>query len=112
MLIWTCTPAQAEFLGTLQGNQPWTLEFDNSNDASAAALTIFYLGAKNFDFDIHTVPGAESITFNISKMPRGTTRVIIEVTRGRGDTCPVRVIQGVIGLTSPGFESRLVIDVV
>jgi hypothetical protein len=118
MLIWTCTPAQAEFKGTLQGNQPWTLDVDNSNNALAAGLTIFYLGAKNVDFDIHTVPGTELLTFTDLKIPRGTRRIIIEVDPpGQGDIW-FRVFQGGFvvvmhpDLARAGESFRLVFDVV
>jgi hypothetical protein len=94
MVMLTHIPAQAEFLGTLQRDQTWSLEVDNSNNALAAGVTIFYLGGKNVDYDIHTAPPAELVTFTISRMPRGTTRVIIELDPGRGLQCPVRLIQG------------------
>ena len=118
MLMLICIPAQAEFGGTLQGNQPWTLEVDNSNNPVAAGVTIFYLGGKSVDFEIHTVPSTELVAFNVSKMPRGTTRVIIEVDPGLGGfiggpfEVPVRVIQGAavpLVVRGPG---RLVFDVV
>ena len=120
MLIWTCTPAQAEFLGTLQGNQPWTLEVDNASNGSAAAMTIFYLGGKNVDFDIHTLAAGEAVTFTDLKIPRGTRRIIIELDPGfpynqiGSIFIPVRVFQGSSALAFPagGYTWRLVFDVV
>jgi hypothetical protein len=109
-------PAQAQslkFLGTLQRDQPWTLEINNGDNSAAAGVTIFYLG-KTLDFDIFTVPAADGVTLDISKMPRGTTRVIIEVS-APSEFCPcsvpVRIIQGGTALANPAVEgARLAID--
>ena len=46
------------------------------------------------------------------RIPRGTRRIIIELGPGRGLSTFALVTQGPVGFSSPGFESRLVIDVV
>jgi hypothetical protein len=112
MVMLTHIPAQAEFLGTLHGDQPWTLSIDNSNNGVPAGMTIFYLGGKNVDFEIHTLQGAESLILTDLKIPRGTRRIIIELDPGRGLSTFALVTQWPVGFSGPGFESRLVIDVV
>ena len=115
MVMLTCIPAQAEFYGTLQQNQPWSLEVDNSSNASSAAVTIFYVG-KTLDADKYTVPKLELVTLNVTKMPRGTTRVIIEVDPGNGNNytdsmcVPLRLFQGgacgCCGIHRPRLRAR------
>jgi hypothetical protein len=111
MVMLTHIPAQAEFLGTLHGDQPWTLSIDNSNNDSAAGVTIFYLGGKNVEVDIHTLQARESLSLTDLKIPRGTRRIIIELDPGRGLSTFALVTQGPVGFSSLD-ASRLVIDVV
>ena len=56
MVTWTIISAQAEFKANLQAGQPWTLEIDNTANTGASGVTIYYLGRRDVDFDIHTVP--------------------------------------------------------
>ena len=115
MLMLTCTPAQAEFAGTLQGNQTWTVELDNSNNAEAAAAAIYSIDkmGKAEYFQMVTVPGVQLITLTVTKVPKGTVRVIIEVDSGRGDSVATRVVQGGNPFISPGTEDfRMVFDVI
>jgi hypothetical protein len=117
MLIWTCTPAQAEFeyYGTLQGNQTWTVELDNSNNAEAAAVAIYSIDkmGKAEYFQIATLPGAQSVTLTVTKVPKGAVRVIIEVDPALGETVAVRLIQGVTAFTHNGpYDFRMVLDVI
>jgi hypothetical protein len=111
MLMLTYIPAQAEFMGTLQKDQPWTLSIDNSNNPVPAGVTIFYLGGKNVDFDIHTLQALELLSLTDLRIPRGTRRIIIELDPGRGLSTFALVTQGPVGFSSPD-ASRLVIDVV
>jgi len=50
---------------------------------------------KTLDFDILTVEGSTLVTLGDSKFPRGTRRVIIEVSAPPNCGCsvPVRIIQ-------------------
>jgi hypothetical protein len=113
----TCTPAQAAFFGTLQGNQPWTVELDNASNAEAAAAAIYSIDkmGKTEYFQIATVPGTQLVVLTVTKVPKGTLRVIIEVDRAFGGFyVPVRVIQDVTAFASPGTEEdfRMVFDVI
>jgi len=115
MLMLTNIPAQAQanlnFLGTLQRDQPWHVDLDNSNNLAPAAVTIFYLG-KTLDFDIFTVAGATSFTVGDSKFPRGIRRIIIEVSVPRGMSVAVLVIQGGTGFSHPCTDGcRLALDI-
>ena len=114
MLMLTCTPAQAEFDGTLQGNQTWTVELDNSNNAEAAAVAIYSIDkmGKAEYFQIATLPGTQLVTLTVTKVPKGTVRVIIEVDSGPGRSVATRVVQG-NPFISPGTEDfRMVFDVI
>ncbi len=94
----TCTPAQAEFDGTLQGNQTWTVEYDNSNNGEAAAAAIYSIDkmGKTEYFQMVTVPAVQLVVLTVTKVPKGTLRVIIEVDPAFGAAAAVgvRVIQG------------------
>jgi len=97
MLIWTCNPAQADFDGTLQGNQLWTVELNNSGNVDAAGAAIYSIDrmGKVEYFQVVTVPGGQSPTLTVTRVPRGTVRVIIEVDpRTTEFTVFVRLIQG------------------
>ena len=49
----------------------------------------------------------------MTKVPKGTVRVIIEVDSGLGRSVPVRLIQGGNVFISPGTEDfRMVFDVI
>jgi hypothetical protein len=119
VLIWTCNPAQADFYGPLQGNQTWTVAVDNSNNLDAAAVAIYSIDrmGKTEYFQIATVPGAQSVTLTVTRIPRGTVRVIIEVDPahlfGSEDTVNVVVVQGGAGFSYllPG-PFRMVFDVI
>ena len=111
MVMLTYIPAHDEFLGTLQRDQPWTLSIDNSNNTSAAGVTIYYLWGRNVEVDIHTVAAIESLSLSDLRIPRGTRRIIIELDPSRGFSTPVLITQGPVGFSI--FDpSRLVIDVV
>jgi hypothetical protein len=114
MLMLTCTPAQAEFFGTLQGNQLWTVDFDNSNNAEAAAVAIYSIDrmGKAEYFQIATLPSTV-VTLTVTRVPRGTVRVIIELDPGLGRSVAVRLIQGGNVFGSPGTgDLRMVFDVI
>ena len=115
MLMLTCTPAQAEFAGTLQGNQTWTVELDNSNNPEAAAVAIYSIDkmGKAEYFQMVTVPGVQLITLTVTKVPKGTLRVIIEVDPALGLEVFVRVIQGENGFGHGGAgDFRMVFDII
>jgi hypothetical protein len=117
MLMLTCTPAQAEFeyYGTLQGNQLWTVEYDNSGNPEAAGAAIYSIDkmGKTEYFQIATVPGGQSVTLTVTKVPKGTVRVIIEVDPALGETVFVRLIQGGTLFVHNGpYDFRMVIDVI
>jgi hypothetical protein len=114
MLMLTCTPAQAEFDGTLQGDQPWTVDLDNSNNAEAAAVAMYSIDrmGKAEYFQIATVPGTRLVTLTVTRVPRGTLRVIIEVDPGRGRSVAVRVVQGNAFILVGTGDFRMVFDVI
>jgi len=110
MLIWTCTPAQAEFLGTLQRNQTWLLSVDNSNNAEAAAVTIFYLG-KTLSFNVVSIAAVTLLNLPDLQIPRFTDRIIIELDPAFGMSTYVLITQGGTAFTNPGFSGTLVLNV-
>jgi hypothetical protein len=110
VLIWTCTPAQADFLGTLQSNQTWLLSVDNSNNSETAAVTIFYLG-KTSSFDTFSIPALGLLNLPDLQIPKFTRRIIIQLDPAFGMSTPVLVTQGATGFTHPGFSGTLVLNV-
>jgi hypothetical protein len=119
VLIWTCIPAQAGFYGTLQRDQPYQIEIDNTSNASGdtAAVTVFYLSERRVvDFEIITIPGGELVGLEFS-IAKGTRRIIIELDASPGlpttRGVPLKVIQG-LGTTfndSGIGGARMVINV-
>jgi hypothetical protein len=64
-------------------------------------------------FQIATLPGTQLVTLTVTKVPKGTVRVIIEVDSGRGDSVATRLIQGGNVFISPGTgDFRMVFDVI
>jgi hypothetical protein len=119
MLVLVNSPAQAEYTGTLQGDQLWLLEID-SGSVSTIAVTIFYLG-KSLDVGpIVSVPTGTTVQLADLKIPKGTRRIIIEVDPPGTPGCvaAMRVVQGSIVYSadicapSGGESSRFVLDVV
>jgi hypothetical protein len=110
MLIWTCNPAQADFLGTLQSNQTWSLAVDNSNNSEAAAVTIFYLG-KTLSFNSISIAAETLPDLHDLQIPKFTGRIIIQLDPAFGMSTPVLVTQGATAFTNPGFSGTLVLNV-
>src|SRR5439155_25244482 len=57
-----------------RGNQLWTVELDNSNNAEAAAVAIYSMDkmGKAEYFQIATLPGSQLVTLTVTKVPKGT----------------------------------------
>ena len=118
MVMLTHIPAQAEFLGTLQRDQPWSLGVDNSNNTHPATVTIFYLGSKDPNFDIYTVPAVTDLNLTNFRIPKGTRRIVVEVDPSFGEPTGGLVTQQASGFplfSDPargGETFRFVFDVV
>ena len=52
MLMWTCPPAQAEYLGELRRDVDWQLQVDNSSSAGKTAVTVHYLIGRSGEKEI------------------------------------------------------------
>lgn len=80
LLIWTCTPAQARFLGTLQQNVPWTLEVNTTSTCGAIAVTVTFVNSRGRqDIDLFTLQPGGGTVYGAANIPRNTRRIIIEV---------------------------------
>lgn len=93
MVILTHIPAQAEFKGTLQRNQPWSIQIDNSANAFSAGVTVFHLGRRGVESDSFTVPAGGSLeffgwsgAFSDLSIPKDTRRITIEVDPSQSET--------------------------
>ena len=119
MLVWTCPPAQAKFMGTLQRDQDWLIHFDNSSSCCGTGMTVYYLGnGRVLGLEIFTVPGISDesqgrVEYAFSKPGRGVGRIIIEVDPGSDALdIPVEINQIGSSFTATLHGSgRLVFDV-
>jgi hypothetical protein len=114
-MLMTCTPAQADWKGTLQRDLPYQILVDNTNQqpGEAASGTVYYLSdRKVISVEIFTIPGGEGVG-PVFTIPKGTLRIIIEVDATFGDTTPITVTQGLgTSFQDDGIGGgRLVIDV-
>jgi hypothetical protein len=85
-------------------------------DAAAVAIYSIDRMGKTEYFQIATVPGGQSVTLTVTRVPRGTVRVIIEVDPlivANSAPVEVLVIQGAFGVShlGPG-PFRMVLDVI
>lgn len=110
VLIWTCAPVQAEFKGTLQRDQDWTLNVDNGATGGTTAVTVFYLGRSD-ESEFRTVLVGEGVSLAFSKPGRGVRRIIVEVNPPRGQLVPVELVQGQSYTWMSEGDSRVVFNV-
>jgi hypothetical protein len=114
MLMLTCTQAQADFKGTFQRDLPYQILVDNTGNLSdeTASGTVYYLSARKIiSVEIFTIPGGEGVG-PVFTIPKGTSRIIIEVDATFGKTTPITVNQGETSFGDAGVGGgRLVIDV-
>src|SRR5437588_6559190 len=60
VLIWTCAPVQAEFLGTLRSDQDWVINVDNSSSNAVSSISVNFLGKKPQNFEFTLPPGGRA----------------------------------------------------
>jgi hypothetical protein len=121
VLVWTCTPVSAEFAGRLKKNQPWTLEVTAASaNEEATAVTVVYVNSNGMQdvIDSLSVPAPEPMTTSFirlaySRIPRGTRRIIIQLSFPSIGGGSVRVRQGDVQFeTDLADDETLVWDVV
>jgi hypothetical protein len=114
----TYIPARAEFKGTLQRDQPWVLEVDNSASTKSVSVTVFFLG-RGFDYESITVQPGATLGQEFPKGRKDIKRITIEVDPSHGDIIPVRIVQGTTAFAATfcnidstcTHDGRLVFDV-
>lgn len=87
VLIWTCAPVSAEFMGRLKKNQTWSLEVTAASaNKDAVSVTVVHVHANGTHdaVDSFSVPAPEPGTTSrvdvaYGRIPRGTRRVMIQV---------------------------------
>jgi hypothetical protein len=115
VLILTCSPAQALFMGTLQ-RETWTLEIASASP-DATAVTVYYLGNGVQVVEIMSGPAGVTVQQVFAKPGKTVRRIIIEVdptTSGVLFGATVRIVQGAdqfIDVISDLRDARLVFDV-
>ena len=110
VLMLTCSPAQALFMGTLQ-REAWMLEIASASP-DTTAVTVYYLGNGLQVMEIISVPAGDTVQQVFAKPGKNVRRIIIEVDAPAGATIPVDIIQnGSIAVTIQGY-GRLVFEVV
>ncbi len=116
VLLLTCSPAQARFMGTLQ-REAWMLEIASASP-DITAVTVYYLGSGLQVIEIMKVPPADTVQRVFAKPRRGVRRIIIEVDPAANGTvfgqAAVRIVQGADQFNeviSDLHDARLVLDV-
>jgi hypothetical protein len=88
MLIWICAPVRADFLGTLNHDQDWQLNIDNTGSTGTSSLSVRFLNKRNDisdDVEI-TVPFGSRAGYVFPPPGRNITRIIIDVDPPNGAT--------------------------
>lgn len=116
VLMLTCSPAQALFMGTLQ-REAWMLEIASASPNTTAA-TVYYLGNRLQVVEIMSVPAGDTVQQVFAKPGKNVSRIIIEVdppTNGAlFGQATARIVQGAdqfIDVISDMHDARLVFDV-
>ena len=116
VLMLTCSPAQALFMGTLQ-REAWTLEIASASP-DTTAVTVYYLGNGLQVVEIMSVPAVDTVQQVFAKPGKNVRRIIIEVdppTNGAlFGQATARIVQGAdqfIDVISDLHDARLVFDV-
>ena len=117
VLMLTCSPAQALFMGTLQ-REAWTLEIASASPDGTTAATVYYLGNRLQVVEIMSVPAGDTVQQVFTKPGKNVRRIIIEVdppTNGAlFGQATARIVQGAdqfIDVISDLHDARLVFDV-
>jgi hypothetical protein len=86
MLIGTCPPAQAEYLGELRRDIDWVINVDNSLAGGRTSMTVHYLIGRRDEKEINRdeieiglVEAGARTPLIFSKPGRAVRRIIIEV---------------------------------
>jgi hypothetical protein len=87
--------AESIFKGTLDRDQPWTLNVDNSSTSGQTALTIVYLTtATKSERVLLAVAGGGRQQFGDLRIPKDTRRILLEVSTPKNATIVVEIAQG------------------
>jgi hypothetical protein len=116
VLMLTCSPAQALFMGTLQ-REAWMLEIASASPDTTAA-TVYYLGNGLQVVEIMSVPAGGTVQQVFAKPGKNVRRIIIEVDPSTNGAlfgqATARIVQGAdqfIDVISALHDARLVFDV-
>jgi hypothetical protein len=115
VLLLTCSPAQALFMGTLQ-RDAWMLEIASASP-DTTAVTVYYLGNGLQVIEIMSVASADTVQQFFAKPRKNVRRIIIEVdqpTTGALQATTVQIVQGATqfnDVISGLHDARLVVDV-
>jgi hypothetical protein len=94
MLMMSYNPALANFKGSLQRNEPWTLKF-NDVPTSYAVTVIFVDSMGRQVIDLFTVAPEQSFNgYSQANIPKDTRRIIIELDIPTGGFASIEVHQG------------------
>jgi hypothetical protein len=111
----------AKFGGTLQNDQPWTLELTwATGNTEKTAMTVTYVDAKGGqDLDLFTIPASVSsfVGYSGSNIAPRTKRIIIDLDLPANGLAQIRILQGTTIITvdcidQNGSGARVVFDVV
>jgi hypothetical protein len=94
ILMMSYNPALANFKGSLQRNEPWTLRF---NDVpSSYAVTVIFVDSRGRQIiDVFTVAPEQTFNgYSQANIPKDTRRIIIELDMPTGGFASIEVHQG------------------
>jgi hypothetical protein len=119
MLIWTCTPAHAEYQGELLRDLAWQINVDNSEAGGKTAVTVHYLSGRSGEkeisrneIEIGLVAAGARTQLVFSTLGKGISRIIVEVDAPLNTHITVNVSQAASYPADIVGYGRLVFNVV
>lgn len=95
VLLWTGTPAQATYKGTLRSDTPFTVQIlSSAGNAGDTAVTVYYLGRALDVEAVFSVPAGSEFSQECAKPGERIRRILVEVDPPVGGTGLLKVNQG------------------
>lgn len=114
LLLTSCDPAQATYMGTAYSDQPLSLMIQNAS-GDRLAVTVYYLGSRQTVVALESVPAATAMapgagSFSFPNPGKGVRRIVVEIDVPVGGRIAT-TINALPSINADG-DARYVLDVV